>query len=345
MHYDQCLMTPFPWIIYFISFHEQSQFWNSWLAQTQTATTALPYCYCVCVGGYVSSVLLLSTSIVVPIFIPFLHRHRHRSAAAAVDMLDKEIKMKDGSSTRFFFSFPEPRVGAICSPSPSPSIETYTTDTDTDNSNNNNTVMTSQQEEEQPQEREQQQEESDENTIYHTVEPSDSLRWICLKYKVTAPAIRAANNDDFIGNNLKFAPERLRIPSVAATVITKTGTDGVRRGLINPPRRRRARRAGGLMKMKKKMLSSSRSSVDTNGTTCLQYNVAPETEKKIGNVDNNFLGYDYLAYAADPDRLAIPVTVTIPIPKSATEWELNSARDDEKVESLESQVSKITLSL
>ena len=96
------------------------------------------------------------------------------------------------------------------------------------------------------------------------------------------------------------------------------------------------------MKMEKKMLSSSRSSVDTNGTTCLQYNVAPETEKKIGNVDNNFRGHDYLAYAADPDRLAIPVTFKIPIPKSATEWELNS-RDDEKVESLESQVSKITL--
>ena len=31
------------------------------------------------------------------------------------------------------------------------------------------------------------------------------------------------------------------------------------------------------------------------------------------------------------------------IPKSAPETELNSARDDEKVESLESQVSKITL--
>ena len=93
--------------------------------------------------------------------------------------------------------------------------------------------------------------------------------------------------------------------------------------------------------MKKKMLSSSSVDIDTrNGTTCLQYNVAPE--KKIGDVNNNFRGND-LVYASDPDRLlAIPVTVTIP--KSNTpESELNSAHDDEKVESLESQVSKITL--
>ena len=84
------------------------------------------------------------------------------------------------------------------------------------------------------------------------------------------------------------------------------------------------------MKMEKKMLSSS--SVDTNGTTCLQYNVAPE--KKIGNVDNNFREH--------PDRLDIPITVTIP--KSTSESELNNVHDhDEKVESLESQVSKITL--
>jgi hypothetical protein len=87
------------------------------------------------------------------------------------------------------------------------------------------------------------------------------------------------------------------------------------------------------MKMEKKMLSSS--SVDTNGTTCLQYNVAPETEKKIGNVDDN-------SFREHPDRLDIPITVTIP--KSTSESELNNVHDhDEKVKSLESQVSKITL--
>jgi hypothetical protein len=86
--------------------------------------------------------------------------------------------------------------------------------------------MTNQQQEEQPQERERQQdkEQRNENIVYHTVEPSDSLRWICLKSKVTAPAV---------GNNLKFAPERLRIPSAttAATtttvITTGTGTDGI----------------------------------------------------------------------------------------------------------------------
>ena len=75
------------------------------------------------------------------------------------------------------------------------------------------------------------------------------------------------------------------------------------------------------------MLSSS-SSVDTNGT-----------KKKIGNVDNNIRENDYyLAYAADPDRLAIPIPVAVTIPKLATVHD-----HDEKVESLESQVSKITL--
>ena len=75
------------------------------------------------------------------------------------------------------------------------------------------------------------------------------------------------------------------------------------------------------------------------GTVLASSTIFPE--KKIGNVDNNFRGND-LVYAPD-HLLAIPVTVTIP--KSNTpESELNNDHDyDEKVESLESQVSKITL--
>lgn len=46
---------------------------------------------------------------------------------------------------------------------------------------------------------------------YHWVEPDDSLRWICLKYKVTANDLRHANN--FSGSNLKLAPKKLIIPS------------------------------------------------------------------------------------------------------------------------------------
>ena len=158
----------------------------------------------------------------------------------------KKDESSTSTATRFFFSFSEPEQPSA-PPSPSIETETYTYTTDTDTDSTNNTVMTNQQqqqEEEEPQEQEE--EESDENTIYHTVEPSDSLRWICLKYKVTAPAIRAANND-FIGNNLKFAPEMLRIPSAsatAATVIT-TDTDGIRRGLINPRRRTAAQELEG----------------------------------------------------------------------------------------------------
>lgn len=49
-----------------------------------------------------------------------------------------------------------------------------------------------------------------EEVRYHVVEPDDSLRWICLKYKVSANDLRRANN--FSGSNLKLAPKKLIIP-------------------------------------------------------------------------------------------------------------------------------------
>ena len=45
---------------------------------------------------------------------------------------------------------------------------------------------------------------------YHWVEPDDSLRWICLKYKISANDLRLANN--FSGSNLKLTPKKLIIP-------------------------------------------------------------------------------------------------------------------------------------
>mmetsp|Transcript_22131 Transcript_22131/g.48139 ORF Transcript_22131/g.48139 Transcript_22131/m.48139 type:complete len:655 (+) Transcript_22131:316-2280(+) len=50
----------------------------------------------------------------------------------------------------------------------------------------------------------------EEEVKYHWVEPDDSLRWICLKYKVTANDLRLANK--FSGSNLKLAPKKLIIP-------------------------------------------------------------------------------------------------------------------------------------
>lgn len=47
---------------------------------------------------------------------------------------------------------------------------------------------------------------------YHYVQPTDTLQYICLKYKVTAVELRKLNN--FRGNNLKHAPEMLAIPWV-----------------------------------------------------------------------------------------------------------------------------------
>jgi len=55
---------------------------------------------------------------------------------------------------------------------------------------------------------------------YHWVEPDDSLRWICLKYKVNANDLRRANN--FTGSNLKLAPRKLIIPKPASKSPKKT---------------------------------------------------------------------------------------------------------------------------
>lgn len=63
---------------------------------------------------------------------------------------------------------------------------------------------------------------------YHWVEPDDSLRWICLKYKISANDLRLANN--FSGSNLKLAPKKLIIPNSTRTKKT-----------IRPPRGPRKR--------------------------------------------------------------------------------------------------------
>ena len=45
---------------------------------------------------------------------------------------------------------------------------------------------------------------------YHIVKPSDTFQFICLKYRVSADALRGANN--FSGSTLKNAPRKLIIP-------------------------------------------------------------------------------------------------------------------------------------
>mmetsp|Transcript_33382 Transcript_33382/g.58584 ORF Transcript_33382/g.58584 Transcript_33382/m.58584 type:complete len:733 (+) Transcript_33382:458-2656(+) len=54
---------------------------------------------------------------------------------------------------------------------------------------------------------------------YHWIEPDDSLRWICLKYKVNANDLRRANN--FTGSNLKLAPKKLIIPKTSLSSCLK----------------------------------------------------------------------------------------------------------------------------
>jgi len=53
----------------------------------------------------------------------------------------------------------------------------------------------------------------EEELQYHDVQPTDTLNFICLKYRVKAYELRKANN--FRGTNLKDAPERLVIPKNA----------------------------------------------------------------------------------------------------------------------------------
>lgn len=134
----------------------------------------------------------------------------------------------------------------------------------------------------------------EENIIYHTVEPSDSLRWICLKYKVTAPAIRAMN-DNFIGNNLKCAPKILRIPSPTSSTTAATGGGGGNGGALPSNMRRRLSnpRKGGLknkmmmMKNKKTKLSSSLTSSLSSPAATATKNEAPPQLLVINNVEDD----------------------------------------------------------
>ena len=49
---------------------------------------------------------------------------------------------------------------------------------------------------------------------YHIVKPSDTFQFICLKYRVSADALRGANN--FSGSTLKNAPRKLVIPKASS---------------------------------------------------------------------------------------------------------------------------------
>jgi LysM repeat protein len=53
-------------------------------------------------------------------------------------------------------------------------------------------------------------EDLEEETLYHDVQPNDTLQGVCLLYGISARELRRANN--FRGLNLNQAPERLVIP-------------------------------------------------------------------------------------------------------------------------------------
>jgi len=97
-------------------------------------------------------------------------------------------------------------------------------------------------------------EEEEESIKYHWVEKDDSLRWICLKYKVSANELRRANN--FSGSNLKLAPKKLIIPKS-----TRTTKKTLR------PRRLKSNGSSAANDYKGSSLRRSNESIDENNTT------------------------------------------------------------------------------
>ena len=97
-------------------------------------------------------------------------------------------------------------------------------------------------------------EEEEEPIKYHWVEKDDSLRWICLKYKVSANELRRANN--FSGSNLKLAPKKLIIPKS-----TRTSKKTLR------PRRLKSNGSSAANDYKSSSLRRSNESIDENNTT------------------------------------------------------------------------------
>lgn len=97
-------------------------------------------------------------------------------------------------------------------------------------------------------------EEEEESIKYHWVEKDDSLRWICLKYKVSANELRRANN--FSGSNLKLAPKKLIIPKSTRTTKKTLRT-----------RRLKSNGSSAANDYKSSSLRRSNESIDENNTT------------------------------------------------------------------------------
>ena len=66
----------------------------------------------------------------------------------------------------------------------------------------------------------------DDNFVWHTITPTDTFQGICLKYKVSAMALRRLNH--FSGSNLGLVPNPLRIPrslKSASNALTEQSKD------------------------------------------------------------------------------------------------------------------------
>jgi LysM repeat protein len=70
--------------------------------------------------------------------------------------------------------------------------------------------------------------------VYHDKQPADTLESISLQYNVTPEMIRRANNN-FLGDDLVCAPNRLVIPITTSTTTTTTTTTAVNTATATTP--------------------------------------------------------------------------------------------------------------
>lgn len=183
--------------------------------------------------------------------------------------------------------------------------------------------------------------------LYHDIRPGDTLDLLCQKYNITASDLRSCNIG-LVGSNVQAGPKRLIIPPARNVPNKKlfrkctTGSDTTSSAegdagpssvptevdLILSPLDNDDGEGDGkkIMAEAYAVVYHDRQPSDTLQSICFQYNVTPDKIRRA----NNFRGND-LVYA--PDRLVIPITT----PKS-------ELTNDEKVESLQSQLSKLSLS-
>lgn len=167
--------------------------------------------------------------------------------------------------------------------------------------------------------------------LYHDIRPGDTLALLCQKYNITASDLRSCNIG-LVGSNVQAGPKRLIIPPSKSTAEFTTSSDSDDDGPSSVPSEVNLilsldnDRTSGEEEKPPGVVYHDRHPNDTLQSICFQYDVSPGKIRRA----NNFSGNDLVCA---PERLVIPISTPQHV-----------LTNDEKVESLQSHLSKLFLS-